>query len=286
MHRYKTSESRHRVGAQIVLFVNRYMNERVHLVKSIGFHAKYDNVNMPEEYASKIDAWLRGRLTQIKHKAADRTLKREISKLLGKCQPMLDDPQLLSFVAAVATVLHTGCRPSEAAYVVFHKTIKKSTIKLKHASFELQATAPKDITKTKRDYFWLLPKEFNLFLPVLRGHTPTGFTDFKALTKELAHYWDRKVLKHAKVPLNSETNTVYSLRTVRALRATQWVKLFAEYKEMGWSPMPPNPLSHKDVKMTLKKYALKDCDNIYAARDRCIVKYANSAKLHQNWMDE
>ena len=82
--RYKTAESRQRVGAQIVLFVNRYLVERVHLIKGLGFELKYDNVNMPEEYVDKIDAWLRGRLTQIKREADDNTLRREISKLLGK----------------------------------------------------------------------------------------------------------------------------------------------------------------------------------------------------------
>ena len=82
--RYKTKESRQRVGAQIVLFVNRYMIERVHLVSSFGFEQKLDNVNMPEEYVAKIDAWLRGRLTQIEHETADRKLRRETSKLLGK----------------------------------------------------------------------------------------------------------------------------------------------------------------------------------------------------------
>ena len=36
-NRYKTAESRQRVGAQIVLFVNRYLVERVHLIKGLGF---------------------------------------------------------------------------------------------------------------------------------------------------------------------------------------------------------------------------------------------------------
>ena len=183
-------------------------------------------------------------------------------------------------------VLHTGCRPNEAAYVVVHKTYKKNTIKLKHASFEHQATAPKEITKTRRNYFWLLPKEFNAFLTVLKNHTPTGFEDYKVLTKELSHYWDRKVLTNAKVPLNRKTNTVYSLRTVRALRATQYVQLLAEYKVMRWKPEPPNPLQHKNIKMTVEKYALKDCDDVYTARDRCLDKYYNDATLHQSWMDE
>ena len=183
-------------------------------------------------------------------------------------------------------VLHTGCRPVEAAYVVMKKTIQKNTIKLKHATFEHKATASKDMTKTKRDYFWLLPKEFNAFLTILKLHTPTGFKDYKVLTKELSHYWDRKVLTNAKVPLNRKTNTVYSLRTVRALRATQFIQLLAEYKVMGWKPTPPNPLQHKNIKMTVEKYALKDCDDDYTARDRCVDKYYDDATLRQSWMDE
>ena len=64
-------------------------------------------------------------------------------------------------------VLHTGCRPNEAAYVVINKSVAKNDYVVKHASFENKATAPKTITKTKRDYFWLLPKEFNSYLCVL-----------------------------------------------------------------------------------------------------------------------
>lgn len=65
----------------------------------------------------------------------------------------------------------------------------------------------------------------------------------------------------------------YSLRTVRAFRATEWVKLTMEYKMMGWTPEPPNPLSHTDWKTALTHYASKGCENEWEARLRCCEKY-------------
>ena len=73
------------------------------------------------------------------------------------------------------------------------------------------------------------------------------------------------MLKNAGVPFIPNTKRYYALRTVRALRATQWVELITEYKVMKWEPLPPNPLCHTDISTTLEFYAAKGCDNIYAA---------------------
>ena len=94
------------------------------------------------------------------------------------------------------------------------------------------------------------------------------------------------MLKHAGVGLNPETNSCYSLKTVRALRATQWVKLAAEYKVMQWEPAPPNPLSHTNTKTTFERYAVKGADNVYEARNRCVEKYGSNPQQRQPWMDE
>ena len=63
-----------------------------------------------------------------------------------------------------------GCRPSEASYIVMKKTIFANDYIVKHARHEFRATAPKAITKTKRDYFWLLPMEFSVYLDDLLKH--------------------------------------------------------------------------------------------------------------------
>ena len=67
--------------------------------------------------------------------AANVTIKREISKLLGKCLLLLIELTLLFCVAAIAFVLYTGCRPIEAAYIVQHKTVEKNDYTVKHAKF-------------------------------------------------------------------------------------------------------------------------------------------------------
>ena len=58
---------------------------------------------------------------------------------------------------AVLVVLTTGCRPKEAAYIVWHKSIRKSTYMVKHQVHTYEAFVPADYTKTKHDYLWLLP---------------------------------------------------------------------------------------------------------------------------------
>ena len=70
----------------------------------------------------------------------------------------------LNIVAAVALVLHIGCRPAEAAYIVFNKTIEKNEYVIKHAEFRERASVPMSVTKTKRDYFFLLPEELSPFI--------------------------------------------------------------------------------------------------------------------------
>ena len=63
------------------------------------------------------------------------------------------------------------------------------------------------------------------------------------------------MLRSAAVPRNPTTSGCYSLKTVRALRASHWVKLLEEYKVMKWEPEPPNPLAHTTIKTTMDRYA-------------------------------
>ena len=145
--------------------------------------------------------------------------------------------------------------------------------------FKFKATAPDDITKTKLNYTWVLPNEIHPFLKTLLKHKETGFISFLKLKDSLAHYWDQKVLTKAGVPVQYDVGKNNSLRTVRALRATQWVMLMKEYKVMDWEPAPPNPLQHVNIKTTLERYAVKGCDNEHEARVRCNNKYKNNPLL-------
>ena len=192
----------------------------------------------------------------------------------------------LYIVEAIALVLHIGCRPAEAAYIVFNRSIEKNDYVIKHAKFKERATAPKTVTKTKHDYFFLLPSELSPFVGAIKKHMQNGFTRYEMLTTSLAHYFTRKVVKMSKVPFNPCTNRPFCLRTIRAMRASEYIKLYYEYVAMDWKPMPPNPLMHEDIQMTLDRYAIKGTNNIYEARKRCIAKYKGHPELHQPWMIE
>ena len=167
-----------------------------------------------------------------------------------------------------------------------NKSVRKNEYIVKHARHDFRVTAPKQMTKTKRDYFWLVPLDFNGYIDIIKEHTSTGYSDWKKLNSTLAHYWDRKVLGQAKVPLNPSTNRPYSLKTARALKATQWVMLLEEYKVMKWEPHPPNPCLHIKMTTTTERYAQKGIDNVFEARLRCVKKYGSNPSLRQPWMDE
>ena len=74
------------------------------------------------------------------------------------------------------------------------------------------------------------------------------------------------------------------MRTVRAYRATEYIRLRAEYKVMKWTPEPPNPLQHLSDKTTLTYYAAQGSDSQWEARRRCVQKYGRDPKLRQKWM--
>ena len=65
---------------------------------------------------------------------------------------------------ALVLVAHTGCRPTEAAYIASRpaECIRKN--KLTRHSNTYQAFTPELINKTDANYMWLLPKEMKTAL--------------------------------------------------------------------------------------------------------------------------
>ena len=74
------------------------------------------------------------------------------------------------------------------------------------------------------------------------------------------------------------------MRSIRATKATDWVKLCAEYKAMGFADEPSNPLQHESDATTRTYYAEKGSDSMLAARQRCITKVKNGVWESQEWM--
>ena len=95
---------------------------------------------------------------------------------------------------AIFVVLVTGCRPKEAAYIVHSKSIRANDYFVKHMVHKLQAFVPASISKTKRDYLWLLPNEFERVYDIILDLRETGFDTYTELRKRLVPYYTSQVL--------------------------------------------------------------------------------------------
>ena len=95
---------------------------------------------------------------------------------------------------AIFVVLVTGCRPKEAAYIVHNKSIRANDYFVKHMVHKLQAFVPASISKTKRDYLWLLPNEFERVYDIILDLRETGFDTYTELRKRLVPYYTSQVL--------------------------------------------------------------------------------------------
>ena len=75
-----------------------------------------------------------------------------------------------------------------------------------------------------------------------------------------------------------------TMRSIRAKKATDWVRLCSEYKVMGFPDEPSNPLQHESDTTTRTYYAEKGSDNMLEARKRCIAKVKAGIWDAQPWM--
>ena len=187
---------------------------------------------------------------------------------------------------AIFFLLATGCRPKEAAIIVQTKSIEKANYHYPHQEHTFKATAPSDDVKTRRNYFWLLPMRTDAVVKQLRELTDTGYGKHETLTATLNKFWDRQILAKVNVPQTDPHGHRYSMRTVRAYRATEYIRLRAEYRVMQWKPEPPNPLQHLSTKTTLTYYAAQGSDSEWEARRRCVEKYGRDPEKRQEWMEQ
>ena len=95
----------------------------------------------------------------------------------------------------------------------------------------------------------------------------------------MQQYCQNQVVAKADVDKLHSDKKHYSMRTMRAFRATEWLKLALEYKVMEWDPAPPNPLAHKKSSTLIKHYAEIGCDDEWQARRRCYTKYGKNKDL-------
>ena len=100
------------------------------------------------------------------------------------------------------------------------KSIVQNDYYVKHKRFNFKATAPAHITKTDLDYFWLLSPKFDTIVTCILKHDSTGFSNFMGLKESLRSYFSNKILRKAGVLTRHKNKKLYSLRSIRAYRAT------------------------------------------------------------------
>ena len=182
-------------------------------------------------------------------------------------------------------VLVTGCRPKEAAYIVHSKSLRQNEYLVKHMEHTYEAFCPASDTKTDRDYLWLIPVEYDRLVDRILTLPYTGFHSYEKLAASMKPFYSLQVLQKVKGVKTRHSRTKwYCMRTARAFRATEWIKLVTEYRLMGWSPEPLNPLQHVGDKMTLEHYATRGIDSQWEVQKRCCVKYAGDEEKRQEWM--
>ena len=182
------------------------------------------------------------------------------------------DQCMLAKDLAIYFAIITGCRPMEAAYVVYNKSIHDNDqlLNKRWGKIDYMATVEHYVTKTHQLYRWLLQREENFIVPLIRNLDVSVFLGWSTLYAGL-DYWYNKVRKEAGVSqFKDHMGGAYTMRSIRCYHATEWVKTCTEYKVMGWENEPHNPLQHTTPRLAHLTYAEKDAGDENAARIRLL----------------
>ena len=171
-------------------------------------------------------------------------------------------------------MLITGCRPKETAYVVRANSVQPNDYP-DFRDCDWKATMPKEVTKTKRDYKWPVPKGENQVVGMLRSlhklapNLEEELGTLAVLTRSLDSFMN-SVLKAAEkerlgATYNTPAGTKHTMRTIRAWHGTKYA-MEAEIAKRQKEPVPFNPLQHSNEKTLLRRYTVNLPDAVEAGR--------------------
>ena len=157
-------------------------------------------------------------------------------------------------------VLQTGCRPSEAAYLVLEQSFKRTRA---HEGCDYLAVVPAQYTKTRERYKWALKREANetveLVMALHERPPSLHLLGTQAQLADKLHNWfKRRILPDAAKTSQAVDDALksqfkYNLRTVRARFAEDWADAVKEAEALG-KQVPPNPLQHRTARTTFRHY--------------------------------
>ena len=111
-----------------------------------------------------------------------------------------------------------------------------------------------------------------------------GYNNPPAMKANLARFFKDQVMAQVPSLKPNGEEMPQTMRSIRAKKATDWVRLCSEYKVMGFPDEPSNPLQHETDSTTRIYYAEKGSDNMLEARKRCIAKVKAGIWDAQPWM--
>ena len=85
-------------------------------------------------------------------------------------------------------MLHTGCRTSEASWIVLNKSFETSSYDFFHAKHSYIATMPMTHTKTHKNYRWIVPEALEPVMKVIMKMKRRGYTRPESLANYLGEY--------------------------------------------------------------------------------------------------
>ena len=183
-------------------------------------------------------------------------------------------------------LLLTGCRPSEAAYLVRSNGIVRNTYPAFEPA-EWAAEVPAAYTKTGITYQWPVPQCANHMVTLLKtlhkenprlgGELGPPATFLRAVD----NWFSKRALPDAAKPEKSLVEVwftkgqKYNMRSVRARFGTEYL-IEAAIAEQEGREAPPNPLQHTNPKTTKRNYGVNLPNRVELGR---LIKQRRDEKL-------
>ena len=171
-------------------------------------------------------------------------------------------------------VLLFGCRPSEAAYIVYSNSFSPNTFP-ELEGCDWAATVPPAFNKTKKLYKWPVPPKMIWMVKLVREMH--GSPDLQSelnnsipnFTESITQWYRRRVVLDAAKESDVVSQLLQAqgflcMRTVRAFHAKEWAQAAAKAKRLGL-PVPFNPLQHVSSKTTMQHYVPPEAEVVTPA---------------------
>ena len=119
----KSLKTYNRVGNHLIGFLRQHVQHPLFLPRPLNLRVKQENLQMPSASIEELDLFVRAQLSRLMSAQYKKRVRQRLSKLFGKCPQLANSVLFVCLCTAIFVLLHTGCRPKEAAHIVFDRSI-------------------------------------------------------------------------------------------------------------------------------------------------------------------